>query len=93
MGCGTARRGRLLCKQDTGRFESDTVHQVLWSGSINGDAADCKSVAPTGTPGSIPGHSTKLWDDLHIYVAEPFQLALVASEKQYICHGHRRVLG
>ena len=29
----------------------------FWSGSINGDALDCKSGA-SGTPGSIPGHST-----------------------------------
>lgn len=33
------------------------VVSFKWSGRINGDAADCKSVA-SGTPGSIPGHST-----------------------------------
>ena len=33
----------------------------LWSRSINGDAVDCKSAA-YGTPGSIPGYSTKLME-------------------------------
>ena len=40
-------------------FESRLGHQKIWSGSINGDAVDCKSAA-FGTTGSIPVHSTNM---------------------------------
>lgn len=47
-GCGTAWGGRLLCKQDTARFDAATVHH------INGDMAErlialgCKPNSPKG---------------------------------------------
>lgn len=57
LGCGTARRGHLLCKQNTGRFESDTVHQVyvaiVYDWSRTHPFQGCK-------PGSTPGGDAKI---------------------------------